>query len=100
MVHSTLLDAAPGIDAFFTSSWDIINDDIVYAMNELLVLAVLPTFLTHTAIVLILKKRVTEAPGVFCPISLCQAYLQSTCSSPPQAWVPLSGCIHSGTLYI
>src|SRR4051812_44386185 len=65
----------PKIDGFstaiFTSSWDVIKEDILAAVNEILILTIFPPFLSHTAIVLIPKKRVMESLGDFRPISLC-----------------------------
>lgn len=74
MVFSNPLDAAPGINgfsaAFFSSTWDTIKEDILFSMNEMLFLATIPVDMLQTAIVLIPKKRVTEAPGDFRPIGL------------------------------
>lgn len=74
-LSSTPLDAAPGGDgftaAFFSHSWDIIKEDVVSAMNELLSSATVRECFSHTAIVLIPKRRVVESLGDFWPISLC-----------------------------
>lgn len=74
-VFSTPLNAATGVDgfstAFFTSLWDTIKDDILVAMNEMLLTATIPPDLMKTLIMLIPKRSVTETLGDFYPISLC-----------------------------
>lgn len=59
-IFSIPLDAASrmdGFSAFFTNAWEIVKLDVLEAMNKLLVSAHMPIYLSHTAIVLIPKKR-------------------------------------------
>lgn len=83
-VYSTPLDASPGIDgfsvAFFSSSLDIIKDNILHSMNMLMSMMELPVFLTHTAIVYTEEARDGD-PWRFSSHQLVSNDIQNFCKA-------------------
>lgn len=63
------LDCASGLDgftaAFFSTSWELIKEEVLAALNELLRSTSFPLYITHTTIVLIPKKRALESLANF-----------------------------------
>lgn len=64
-VKSIPLDSAASIDgfsgAFFINSWLVVKDELLAVVNKFLLFDHFPLYLTHTAIVLIPKKRALES---------------------------------------
>ena len=71
-------DSAPGPDGFsgkfFTSSWSIIGDDLVKAVQSFFFGAGIPRAVKATAIVLIPKVNSPQDFSQFRPISLCNFF--------------------------
>lgn len=88
------LDCTLGLDrftaVFFSKFWELTKGEVHAAMNELLGLNSFSLYITHTAIVLIPKRRALESLGDFQPISFsynlqnfCQAYWEMSLNHPP-----------------
>ena len=71
-------DSAPGLDGFlgkfFTSSWSVIADDLVKAIQSFFFGAGVPRVVKATTIVLIPKVNSPQEFSQFRPISLCNFF--------------------------